>query len=562
MMAIDGSGATAVATTCDVVVVGYGPVGMTLAALLAQRGLDVLVIERHAQRWALPRAGHLDGETMRTFQGLGIGYDVELVARPMLEWALTTGDHDVLATIALGESGLGWKADYLSHQPEFEGIIDARARRLGVRVHRGATAVALGQDEHRVLLGVRPTDAPGAEGYTVEASFAVGADGAGSFVADALGVRRHDLGFSARPQLVVDFEHRDPDRDLPALQEVRQVLDIRRPHLAGRWSGGRWSRWEFAARADESREDLEDEAACWELLRAWGITAEDGRIVRRTVYEFRSLLADRWRCGRVLLVGDAAHTMPPFMGQGMCSGIRDAVNLAWKLAAVLAGDADSSLLDTYESERVPHVKALIEMSMAVGDMVLLTDPEAAARRDDLLRAQGAPLPPSFPRLGAGLVRRAEHADGSDADGRPARQGRVVWQGKLALFDDQFPTSGWKLVSRHRIPPEVFDERQRATLTALGVEFAHISRAAGQGHFVDLDGDYDLWFRATGRKAFLCRPDNYVFGSARTLDDLPALVDDLTEALSRHGWRPPRIRQETPERMESDESRSISLRSRD
>ncbi|WP_328609566.1 bifunctional 3-(3-hydroxy-phenyl)propionate/3-hydroxycinnamic acid hydroxylase [Amycolatopsis sp. NBC_00345] len=537
-MTTNDAGSPSTRTTCDVAVVGYGPVGMTLAALLAQRGVDVLVIERHAQRWALPRAGHLDGETMRTFQGLGIGDAVELVARPMLEWALTRGDHDVLTTIALGESGSGWKADYLSYQPEFEAIIDARARHLGVRVFQGTTAVTLEQNEHRVLLGVRPTDTPDAGLRTVEASFVVGADGAGSFVADALGVRRHDLGFSARPQLVVDFEHHDPDRDLPALQEVCQVLDIRRPHLAGRWSGGRWSRWEFAALAHESREDLEDEAACWGLLRAWGITPEDGRIVRRTVYEFDSLLADHWRSGRVLLAGDAAHTMPPFLGQGMCSGVRDAVNLTWKLAAVLSGDAGQSLLDTYESERMPHVKAMIEMSMAVGDMVLLTDPEAAARRDELLRTEGGPLPPLFPRLGPGLVRRAEQPAASDVDGRPARQGRVVWQGRLALFDDQFPLSGWRLVSRHRVPLDIFDERQRAALTAVGVEFAHISRAAGDDHFVDLDGDYDLWFRETGRKAFLCRPDNYVFGSAATFGELPALIDELAEVLSRYGWDAP------------------------
>ena len=116
---------------------------------------------------------------------------------------------------------------------------------------------------------------------------------------------------------------------------------------------------------------------------------------------------------------------------------------------------------------------------------------------------------------------------------------MVWQGKPALFDDHFPAPGWKIVSRHRIPQEIFDERQRATLTALRVEFAHVSRAAGDDHFVDLDGDYDLWFRATGRKVFLCRPDNYVFGSARTIDDLPALVDELTEMLTRYGWRLPR-----------------------
>ena len=521
--------------SCDVAIVGYGPVGMVCAALLAQRGFDVIVIERHPQRFGLPRAGHLDGETMRTFQQLGIAEAIELVARPMLEWGLVTAEMEVLATIRLGESGSGWKADYLSYQPEFEEIIDQRARQMGVRVEMGMTAIGLRQSSDTVQLTAQATNSPDRPQCKIDAAYVIGADGAGSFVRNAVGIERRDLGFKAMDHLVLDFEHADPDRDMPKLPEVYQVLDIDRPTLAGRWSGGRWSRWEFAAKEGESREFLESEETCFSLLAKWGITRADGNINRRAVYSFESTLATKWRNGRVILIGDAAHTMPPFMGQGMCTGIRDAANIAWKIADVLAGKASDALLDTYETERAPHARGMIDMSIAVGELVLVTDPEKARLRDEMLRSGEPPRPPLFPRLIAGIVRPPHAGNSSEADGRPALQARVAMHGRVDRLDNQFPHPGWRIVSRHPVPEDLFDHRQRALMSALKIQIAHISRGPGADHFIDIDGEYDLWFRKAGLKAFVQRPDNYVFGTAKTVGELPALLDELATSLERSGW---------------------------
>jgi hypothetical protein len=256
------------------------------------------------------------------------------------------------------------------------------------------------------------------------------------------------------------------------------------------------------------------------------------------VYSFESSIAAYWRSGRVLLLGDAAHTMPPFMGQGLLSGIRDATNLSWKLAAVLGGRAEDTLLDTYEIERRPHVRGLIDMSIAVGQTVLVTDPEQARLRDDQLRSGLAPRPPLFPRLGAGIVRAPDAPDALDAaeaDGRPALQARVAIDGTVDRLDEHFARPGWRIVSRHRPPDDLFTADQRQLLSMLGVEIVHVTRGRAQGSFLDIDGEYDLWFLRTGRKAFLERPDAYVFGTVRTIDELPALLDELVKSLAGHGW---------------------------
>ena len=519
--------------SCDVAVVGYGPVGMIISILLAQRGYSVIVVERWPTRYDLPRAGHFDSETMRTFQGIGFAEAIELIARPMLQWDLVTAEREVLTQIKLGLGGSGWKESYLTFQPEFEAIFDARATELGVRVFMDTTATKLEQDANGARLFVQSSSQPGPEPSVIHTSFVLGADGAGSFVRSNCEIERVDLGFKANDQLVIDFEHNDPDRDLPQLPEVYQVLDINRPLLAGRWSGSRWSRFEFHAKEGESREYLESLDTCWKLLESWDIYPGDGKIIRHSVYSFESRLASRWRVGRALLIGDAAHTMPPFMGQGLCSGIRDALNLVWKLDAVLAGKASQELLDTYESERKPHVEAVIHMSIGVGNMVLMTDPEQARQRDQMLRSGQVPQAPVFPRMGDGIVRSADSPDHHESDGRPSRQARVALERRVDRLD-QFLKPGWKVISRFPVPMNLFSQTQQELSAALGLQFAHVSRGAN-AQYVDIDGEYDMWYRETGRKVFLLRPDNYIFGSVRTLEELPALLDLLGDQLAAHGW---------------------------
>ena len=519
---------------CDVAIVGYGPVGMITAAVLAHEGLRVIVIERFPERYKLPRAGHLDGETMRgAFQRLGIAEEVELISRPMVSHELVTPEAEVLASVRLGEGGSGWKNSYLFYQPELEEIVDRRARELGVVVMMNTTALRIDQDANGVDVMVRETSDEGATPQAIRASFLLGADGANSFVRDRIGVAKQDLGFPPIANLVVDIAHDDPDRDLPAMGENRQILDVTRPTLVGRWAGGRWSRVEFRMFDGDAAEYLADEAKIWALLAPYGLDPSMGRIDRSAVHVFESSTASDWRRGRVFLIGDAAHTMPPFMGQGMCSGIRDGLNLAWKLKAVIRGQASPALLETYETERAPHVLQLIRMAMRLGEQIQVSDPAAGRRRDDELRAGRGEAAPPFPRLGAGIVRNMPDGDDDPALGSPALQARVA-AGRRVDRLDAIVAPGWRLLIRHKLPDGLLNDQQRDTIAKLDLATVHITRGAGDDRLIDIDAEYDLWFRQLNSKAVLIRPDNYIFGTARDIADVPSLIDDLRQALQQYG----------------------------
>jgi len=217
----------------------------------------------------------------------------------------------------------------------------------------------------------------------------------------------------------------------------------------------------------------------------------------------------------------------------MCSGVRDAFNLSWKLAAVVRGKADERLLDTYESERAPHVRGLTEISMAFGEMVLTRDPDIARQRDDMLRAGNVPTPPVFPRLGTGIVAEGSEKELGTAVGRLSPQARVALDRSIDRLDEF--GSGWRIVSRHAVPTALFHQGQRDLMTRLDMDVVHVSRGPGPGYYVDIDGEYGRWFQANHVQAFVQRPDGYVFGTARTVADLPALLDELAHILSRHGW---------------------------
>ncbi|MGH3499527.1 MAG: bifunctional 3-(3-hydroxy-phenyl)propionate/3-hydroxycinnamic acid hydroxylase [Nocardioidaceae bacterium] len=521
--------------SCDVLVVGYGPVGMTCAALLAHYGLDVVAIEHHQNFYGLPRAGHLDSETMRIFQRLGIAESIELVSQVVRGLQVVTPEWEVLGSVELGQPGeYGWRSDQLAYQPDLEDIISARGEKLGVRRFMATTAEAIRQDDDGVSTVVRPRGEPERQPSTIRSRYVIGADGAGSFVRGAIGAERRDLGFKAMPHLVVDFEYHDQDQDIPELQHAYFVVDPERPHDVGRYGGRRNSRLEFAAKPDETREYLEQEEIVWRLLAPWGMSPEKGRIIRSAVYDFESSLAEPWRVGRVFLAGDAAHTMPPFMGQGMLAGVRDAENLAWKLAAVTAGDATDSILNTYETERAPHAKAITEASMAVASMALVTDPEQVRARDDMLRAGTMPQP-QFPRLGHGILRPP---GSSGVEGRPGPQTRVAAGTRIDLLDNHFDNDvSWRLAFRHTIPDGLFTARQQRLLDSLNMQYAHIHRGMtdDDAYLWDIDAAYDDWYRSTGVKAYIERPDRYIFGAVKTTDELPALVDELAEVLAANGW---------------------------
>jgi 2-polyprenyl-6-methoxyphenol hydroxylase-like FAD-dependent oxidoreductase len=509
-----------VADRLDVAIVGWGPVGQTLAILLGQRGWRVGAFEKQPAAYALPRAVHFDHEVGRILQAAGVADDAaaDVEVADVYEWR--NGAGETLLRFPSRPLGLsGWPEASMFPQPALERLLDARARTLPtVAVHRGHEVVGLetaGDDGATLDL------AAGGRRERVPARFVVGCDGANSFVRPHLGATVTDLGFFF-DWLIVDVLPRAPRVWRPLNV---QICDPARPTTLV--SGGRGRRrWEFMRLPGESLEELNREDTAWRLLVPWDVRPDNATLERHTVYRFQARWVDTWRRGPLLLAGDAAHQMPPFAGQGMCSGLRDAANLAWKLDLVLAGKAPASLLDTYASERIPHVRGIVDFSMALGRVICVPDPaEAAARDAALAAAADSPIPAPAIGLGPGVLHDADpHA------GRLFVQGRVERRGVTGRFDD-VAGRGWVLVSPCGDPAAALSPDAAAFLARLGGVTAHV---AADGPLRDVDGTYGRWFAEAGLGVVLQRPDFYLYGGAPSVTRAAALVRDLRRHLAGAG----------------------------
>ena len=324
------------------------------------------------------------------------GIDVELSLRLKPEYFSVSGE--ILFSHPVQSDGFSFYPPMIIFdQPTLEAALnEACAKEPLISVCRGWKARSVRQDEKLAHVMLEPVDGDQPRpGKPVEASarYVVGCDGSNSTVRDLLAVDIVDTGFS-EPWLVVDLE---TTPELNAALPVGQYLDPKRPTTLVCGAHGR-RRFEFMARPGEGPE-IAEESNVWRLTKKWGCTPENTHIVRRVAYTFRGRWANPWRDGRFLLAGDAAHQMPPFMGQGLNSGLRDAATLAWRLDLIFKG-AHESLLDSYTSERLPHVQNIVEQAVDLGRMICTLDPEKAAARDELLRqAQKDPsLLSSNPRI--------------------------------------------------------------------------------------------------------------------------------------------------------------------
>ncbi len=519
----------------DVIQVGYGPGGQALTALLRTLGDRVLAVERHADPYNLPRAGHIDHEVVRTVQAVGEASVLE----PKLwkvsgDYVYVNGDYDVLMShpIDVEERSIsGWHSDYTLYQPDLEDAFNAAVARLGGELALGWDLVDVEQSDDEVVARLRRvqytegrrTDLD--EWRTVRARYLVAADGASSFVRRALGIGQEDMGFDER-FLVVDMltvgEHVfDPN--------MAQVCDPARPRMLIPL-GPRHRRFEFALRSQDTTEEMERPETAWKLLSEWGVTPETHRIVRQLVYQFQARVAERFREGRILLAGDAAHTMPPFAGQGLCSAVRDACNLGWKLHLVLRGDAPDRLLGTYEPERRPHVLAWTAISIAEGQVNCVWDPAEAHERDLRFKAGWRPPVYDLPKLTAGVLSPRAHPLVGDL----CLQAPVKSDSGTGLLEDLVPGYRFNLLVLGVDPHELLQPEARMVVTKLGGNIIQLVPAGSpaDGAFEDVTGAYQSWFAEHQIIALLERPDFYVFGVAGTAEELSQLPLELDEALAR------------------------------
>jgi 3-(3-hydroxy-phenyl)propionate hydroxylase len=347
----------------DVAVVGLGPAGSVCAAMLGSLGLKTLAIEREQAVYDKPRAFALDHEVMRVFEDLGIAQAVAPHTAPFTPSEYYGVDGQLIKRLgALPPPWpLGWPPSMVFSQPAVDVLLRRRAAAAAEVVFTEVLDLHQSPEDVRLRL---------ANGRTVSARYAIGCDGASSSVRRALRIEHDDLEFD-QAWLVVDL--RVNDQGLKKLPQVSiQYCEPARPstYLIG---VGNHRRWEFMLHPDENPDP-------WKLLARW-LTPDDAELWRSAAYRFHALVAREWRRGRVFLAGDAAHQQPPFTGQGMCQGIRDAVNLAWKLDYVLKDKAAPALLDSYEAERSRHVRRLTGVIKDIGRVIGERDLEAARARD-------------------------------------------------------------------------------------------------------------------------------------------------------------------------------------
>jgi 2-polyprenyl-6-methoxyphenol hydroxylase-like FAD-dependent oxidoreductase len=519
----------------DVVLIGYGPVSEIMALALARQGRSVAVYERWRERFALPRAVCIDHELYRVLSALGMGKDLPAVshAGPMYRW-FNADWKELLAIDWESESISGGPEVNFIHQPTLEKMFeDVVAACPNVEVNLGWEAVEATQTADYVELVVRDFETD--ERRTVRAKYLIGADGANSLVRQAIGSTQEDRGFEA-DWLVIDvLPHEGVTLDIPPAAQYCNPLRPTTIVPAGVKDGRYFRRWEFMRLPHETREELEHEHVAWNLLEPW-VKCDQATIVRHKVYTFRSLLANTWRKGRMLIAGDAAHVMPPFMGQGMCAGLRDDWNLAWKLNLVLDGKASDDLLDTYQPERRPHVSDVIDLSMYLGKIICIPDPAKAAERDEAFFSGKAPPPPAFPSLTDGILRRGPDGVVQAPAGLLSPHGTVRSGDVQGRFDDVVGL-GFVLVSRSAAVESELGDPQRAFLDAMSarrVVIAAPGAEAGSGVWVDLDSKFTPYMEQHHIEAMLVRPDFYLYGAVSKASDINQLIDDLAGDLKRHG----------------------------
>lgn len=537
--AADAPGAAAPQET-DVAIVGGGPVGTFLAILLGRKGHKVTLVERWTGAYGRPRAVTYDHEIARLLAVLGIDSenDPAISYHDELYYWKDANRENLQIVDWQSQSASGWRVRYWFNQPQLESRLTGLADALpAVTQIRGYEACDLQQEDAGATLTLRRTpleDPDSRETRQIRAKFVVGADGANSFVRQALGIGNEDRGYFFDWLILDMIPGFDYVASRPGEPAQWQLCDPRRPTTIvpggpGPVPGGPFRRrWEYMLLPGESVEAMQTPEKAWELLAPWGLTPENAELERSAVYRFQARWAQQWNKGRCALAGDAAHLMPPFAGEGMCAGLRDAFALAWRLEGILDGRYGPQVLDSYTTERIEHAKHYITFSQDLGRIICIADPAAAAERDaqmkaDLAARGFAPVPTDICQLGPGAwVAETPHA------GELSVQG-VVQAGDRRDRFDQAVGMGWMVLGLNADPAAALTAAQQDRLAAIGGRMVMIG-APGSGAAVeDAEGTYARWLGGIGATYVLLRPDFYVGATAA---DAAALRQGFDTVLAR------------------------------
>lgn len=515
----------------DVAIVGLGPVGAIFANLLANYGLKIAVVERAAAIYDKPRAITLDHEALRVFQACGLADAMENAIAPHNGSHYLGVDGEVIKMFdpMPPPYPLGWIPNATFVQPDAEQALrDKLAGYNGADVFLSTTGLSLAQDEASVSLRAR-TEAGGE--FEISARYLVGCDGANSFVRKHLGAGLEDLAFDEW-WIVVDTLTSDPAKR-PA-----KSFQYCWPSRPGTFVPGprNLRRWEIKLLPGEDPEAAGAPDNVLKLLKGFTDTS-DLTIWRSAVYRFHALLGQGWRDRRILLMGDAVHQTPPFLGQGLCAGIRDAANLAWKLALVMRSDAGDALLDSYEVERKPHVRAVVASAKEFGKIIGELDPVVAVARDARLRAElksgkAETIRQKFiPDLAGGLI-----VSGAKLAGGLFVQPQVrAADGRVRRLDDLLKPEFCVVTATHAAMSGM-SEAARSSWDQIGGERVVI---AASGESLAQDGAMTVvesgslfadWMRANAVEAVIVRPDRYVIAGAENADQLNMLIQQLIQNL--------------------------------
>jgi len=553
----------------DVVISGLGPTGLTLANLLGKRGLSVVVLEREPQFYGNARAVYTDDECLRIFQAAGMAEELtrDMLLNATFQWLLPDGQ--VLHQLIQNARPNGWPVNNLFYQPLLEtSLAEGLARYPQVSVRRGREFTRFIQDDQGVTVmhsesrganyskpAADQTPAAKNGEEALRARYLVACDGGRSAVRTQLGIKMTGQSFP-NPWIVVDIKQKEGENCLRHLPYFSFICDPECPTVSCRQPYGH-HRFEFMLMPGQTREHMENPETVRAYLGKY-VDVSKVEILRSLVYTFNALVAESWRSGRVLLAGDAAHMTPQFVGQGMNAGVRDAYNLAWKLEAVIKGRARDSLLDSYQSERRPHAKAMIDLSIHMKNFVSTSNPLLGALRNVATRtARSTPGIREYlaeqkfkprPRYESGAY------FGLPRTRRNGVEGEQLPQPQLADFDcrqallDEVLGEGYALIGYGVDPRAQLTTADQQVLAALDVRYLTLYPAGGrpQGtlstciagaadEWEDMSGECIRRFREAGHvpgAVAIVRPDRFVFAMSKP-GQLQAAVDALIEQLGLH-----------------------------